>query len=59
MSISGRQYELNGIRLNVYVEGQWEPVLLLHGFPDSNYLCGPLEHWFDQTWRPREIETVK
>ena len=26
------------LALNVVVEGEGEPVLLLHGFPDSNYL---------------------
>jgi len=30
--------KINGINLNVLVEGEGEPVLLLHGFPDSNYL---------------------
>jgi len=38
MSIPGQRIQVNGIDLNVYVEGDGEPVLLLHGFPDSNYL---------------------
>ncbi len=38
MSISGQRIQVNGIHLNVYVEGEGSPVLLLHGFPDSNYL---------------------
>lgn len=38
MSIPGRRIQVNGIALNVYVEGDGEPVFLLHGFPDSNYL---------------------
>jgi len=38
MSITGQQIKVNDIQLNVYVEGEGEPVLLLHGFPDSNYL---------------------
>ena len=38
MSIPGQRTPANGIDLNVYVEGDGEPVLLLHGFPDSNNL---------------------
>jgi len=38
MSLQGRTMEINGLNLNVVVEGEGEPVLLLHGFPDSNYL---------------------
>jgi len=38
MSIPGQRIEVNDIHLNVYVEGEGSPVLLLHGFPDSNYL---------------------
>lgn len=38
MSIQGRQIEINRLTLNVYEEGQGDPVMLLHGFPDSNYL---------------------
>jgi len=38
MSIQGRYMEINGLNLNVFIEGEGEPVLLLHGFPDSNYL---------------------
>ena len=39
MSIPGTKMTINGLNLNVLVEGAGEPVLLLHGFPDSNY------HW--------------
>ena len=38
MSLQGRNVQINGLNLNVFVEGEGEPVLLLHGFPDSNYL---------------------
>jgi pimeloyl-ACP methyl ester carboxylesterase len=38
MSIQGKNMEINGLNLNVLIEGEGEPVLLLHGFPDSNYL---------------------
>ena len=38
MSLLGRQIAVNGLTFNVYVEGEGEPVLLLHGFPDSNYV---------------------
>ena len=38
MSIKGQQMEINGLNFNVVVEGEGDPVLLLHGFPDSNYL---------------------
>jgi pimeloyl-ACP methyl ester carboxylesterase len=38
MSLQGTNMEINGLKLNVLVEGKGEPVLLLHGFPDSNYL---------------------
>lgn len=38
MSIQGTSMEINGLNLNVVVEGEGAPVLLLHGFPDSNYL---------------------
>ena len=38
MSIQGTSMKINGLNLNVLVEGAGEPVLLLHGFPDSNYL---------------------
>ena len=38
MSIEGQQIRVNDISINVYIEGEGEPVLLLHGFPDSNYL---------------------
>jgi len=29
---------INGLSMNVLVQGEGEPVLLLHGFPDSNFL---------------------
>ena len=35
VSIQGQQIEVNDLTLNVYVEGESEPVMLLHGFPDS------------------------
>lgn len=38
MSLQGQKMSINGHSLNVLVEGEGEPVLLLHGFPDSNYL---------------------
>jgi pimeloyl-ACP methyl ester carboxylesterase len=38
MSIMGTNMKINGINLNVLIEGEGEPVLLLHGFPDSNYV---------------------
>ncbi len=38
MSIKGRSMKINNLNLNVLIEGEGEPVLLLHGFPDSNYL---------------------
>ena len=38
MSIQGRKMTINGFDLNVVVEGEGEPILLLHGFPDSNYV---------------------
>ena len=38
MSIQGTNMNINGLNLNVFIEGEGEPVLLLHGFPDSNYL---------------------
>ena len=38
MSIPGRSIKANGLTLNVLVEGEGEPILLLHGFPDSNSL---------------------
>lgn len=33
---SDRRLRLNGIELNVHIEGEGEPVLLLHGFPDDH-----------------------
>lgn len=38
MSLKGALMKINGINLNVLIEGEGDPVLLLHGFPDSNYL---------------------
>ena len=38
MSIKGQQMKINGLNLNVVVEGEGEPIMLLHGFPDSNYV---------------------
>lgn len=38
MSIQGTNMDINGLNLNVLIEGEGDPVLLLHGFPDSNYL---------------------
>jgi len=38
MSTPGKSMEINGLYLNVLDEGKGDPVLLLHGFPDSNYL---------------------
>jgi len=38
MSLEGRRLRIGEINLNVLVEGEGEPVLLLHGFPDSNYV---------------------
>ena len=38
MSMNGQKMKINGRNLNVLVEGEGEPVMLLHGFPDSNYL---------------------
>jgi pimeloyl-ACP methyl ester carboxylesterase len=38
MSIKGRTLHVNGVDLNVYIEGEGPAVVLLHGFPDSNAL---------------------
>jgi pimeloyl-ACP methyl ester carboxylesterase len=38
MSINGRTMHVNGVDLNVYIEGEGPAVVLLHGFPDSNAL---------------------
>jgi pimeloyl-ACP methyl ester carboxylesterase len=35
---SGRELEVNGVRLHVVIEGTGPDVLLLHGFPDSHVL---------------------
>jgi pimeloyl-ACP methyl ester carboxylesterase len=34
----GKKLKINGITLNVIIEGHGDPVILLHGFPDSSYL---------------------
>ena len=31
----GQKYRVNGIEMNVVIEGQGPDVLLVHGFPDS------------------------
>jgi pimeloyl-ACP methyl ester carboxylesterase len=36
MSLKSRIIEINGIKLNVVIEGEGRPVILLHGFPDSS-----------------------
>lgn len=36
MSLKGQKMEINGLTLDVLVEG--EPLILLHGVPDSNYV---------------------
>jgi pimeloyl-ACP methyl ester carboxylesterase len=52
MSIPGQRIEVNGIHLNVYVEGEGPQVLLLHGFPDSNYLWrGVIPHLVQAGYR--------
>jgi len=38
MSLKGQIIEVNGIRLNVAIEGDGPDVILLHGFPDSAYI---------------------
>lgn len=38
MSLKGQNISVNDVNLNVVVEGEGPPVLLLHGFPDSNYV---------------------
>jgi pimeloyl-ACP methyl ester carboxylesterase len=38
MSLQGTRITANGIDMNVYLEGSGTPLLLLHGFPDSNAL---------------------
>lgn len=38
MKRTGHRIKVNGIELNVIVEGSGPPVVLLHGFPDSSYL---------------------
>jgi len=41
MSLQGTNMEINGLNLNVLVEGEGEPVLLLHGFPAAKYRSTP------------------
>jgi pimeloyl-ACP methyl ester carboxylesterase len=48
MSIKGKTIKVNGLDLNVYVEGEGPDVLLVHGFPDSNSI-----------WRHQIPELVK
>lgn len=38
MSLAGQKIKVNGIQLNVVIEGEGAPVILLHGFPDSSYV---------------------
>jgi pimeloyl-ACP methyl ester carboxylesterase len=38
MDVTGTQMVINDINLNVIVEGEGEPILLLHGYPDSVHL---------------------
>ena len=38
MSSHGKTIVRDGVSLNVLDEGEGRPVLLMHGFPDSNYL---------------------
>jgi pimeloyl-ACP methyl ester carboxylesterase len=48
MSLKRQTIEINGIKLNVIIEGNGPEVILLHGFPDSAYL-----------WRNQIPELVK
>ncbi len=36
MEFHSKKYQVNGIEMNVIIEGKGEPVLLLHGFPDTH-----------------------
>ena len=36
MRLAGQKIKVNGIQLNVVIEGEGAPVVLLHGFPDSS-----------------------
>jgi pimeloyl-ACP methyl ester carboxylesterase len=38
MSLKGQNIRVNGVNLNVVIEGKGPVVILLHGFPDSAYL---------------------
>ncbi len=38
MGLAGRKIKVNDVSLNVVIEGEGRPVILLHGFPDSAYL---------------------
>jgi pimeloyl-ACP methyl ester carboxylesterase len=35
MSLKGQAITVNNINLNVVIEGEGRPIILLHGFPDS------------------------
>ena len=35
MEFEGKKYRVNGIEMNVVIEGQGPDLLLVHGFPDS------------------------
>ena len=35
MAFEGKKYRVNGIEMNVVIEGQGSDLLLVHGFPDS------------------------
>ena len=36
LGLEGKKYHVNGINMNVVIEGQGPDVLLVHGFPDSS-----------------------
>lgn len=40
-------------------EGNWVQTMLGKGYSVILRLYGPLEPWFDQTWRPGDIEKVR
>ena len=50
MSISGRSLP--------WAESNWIQTIPGKGWCTYLRLYGPLEPWFDQTWRPGEIERV-
>ena len=41
------------------MENNWGPTIPGKGLWITMRLYGPLEPWFDQSWRPREIELMK